>query len=137
MGAEQLLPQNSDSFRVVDDRKNREVYVFTVPLRAQQDVGITSLGLVKLTLDEEERIYESMRGATVGSALKVKTALARASLQSINGKPVPAIGEGRDVAIGSLAPKAREMLMGAYRRLHELDQETMQDFLNGVTAATQ
>ena len=138
MGAEQMLPSDGQGgFRVVDDRRNREVYVYRVPLRAQADVGIESLGIVKLTLDEEERGRSGVRDATVGAMLSMKISLATASLQQINGKPVPPIGEGRDAAVAALSPKARELLLSAYAAQHAVDADVSRDFLAGVTVSTQ
>ena len=127
------LSNLGDSFRVVDQRRNREVYTFPVPDKAQADVGVASLGLVKLTLDEEDRAYESMKGTSVGAAIRMKLALARASLQEINGKPIAAIDEKRDMALDGLSPKARELLVLAYAKLHAVEQDLSASFLAGMT----
>jgi hypothetical protein len=131
---EPLLPDLPASIRI-DNRKTRPVTTYTVPEKSRAEVGITSLGLVELTHDEEMRVMQSIRGATTSAAIKVQSDLAHAALQEIDGKPLPAIGEGRDAAIKSLGPKARTLLMRAFADLHTVAKEVEADFLKGKTTS--
>ena len=119
---------------IIVPKSDRVVFLFEVPEEARADVGFTSIGMVALTMDEEQAVMNTMRGTQTGAQLKVQYDLAKKALREINGKTLVAIGEERDTAWSALTPQGRALVMAAYADIHSVSKEVSKGFLKGKTA---
>lgn len=101
----------------------REVSVFTLPKSLAN--GITSMGLVCLTPEEEIMAYNRAGG----DAAKGVAELLKASLAQINGKPVSLADGSSDIAWRDMEPKVRALLQKAWKDMHHPSEQEESDFL--------
>jgi hypothetical protein len=106
-------------------RKQREVNVFDVPPDIALSSGISTVGLVTLTSDDELACWTRAKNSNA----KLATELAKTSLVEADGKPL-SLGDGTvDSFWGGLDPKLRQLIMGAYTELHAASDEAQASFL--------
>lgn len=117
----------------IASRANRAVHMFTVPEKMQAEIGFATIGLLELTADEEMAVLARTKGGSFGAAVKTQYELAKATLASLNGKVLPAIGEELDAAWNAIPPKGRALLLTAFKSLHNVEKELERDFLKSRT----
>jgi hypothetical protein len=119
---------------VLSPRSNRPTHTYDVPPRGWAIVGIKSIGLVRLTADEEIAVLQKARSsAKLGDAVRVQYELAKAAIVSIDGQALRQHTEALEVAWNALTPPARTLLLRAYQDLHAVDEDITADFLKGKT----
>lgn len=115
---------NDEENPLVESKKpSREVTVFTLPKSIAN--GITSMGLVCLTPEEEIMAYNRAHG----DAPKVAAEMVKASLAQLNGKPVSLADGSADTEWSKMDPKVRGLLQKAWSNLHTPTDEEEKDFL--------
>lgn len=106
-------------------KQSRAVNLFTVPPSVKAEAGISEVGLVTLTADDELMAYQ--RGRKDGS--KIALELAKASLVEADGKPLSLADGSADSFWLRIHPKLRQLVMEAYSELHAVEPEESQSFL--------
>lgn len=91
----------------------RPVHVFEVPSGLDGD-GVTSIGMVELTADEELMATKRAHGDTMRLAYE----LVKQSLVEINGAKASIADGTADTAMNKMSPKLRQLVLGAYGELH-------------------
>jgi hypothetical protein len=119
----------------LSSRSGRPVHTFTVPEAHRATIGLTSLGLVELTADEELSVMSRMRGASVAAGVRAQYDLAKASIVQVDGKPVSSADESLELAWVAMRPKARALLLRAFQQLHSPPAELEAGFLSGETTS--
>jgi hypothetical protein len=91
----------------------RPVHRFKVPKESGEGT-ISSVGLVQLTITEEQQIGDAHAGKRTGLPL----ALAKATLVEVDGKAVTDANDSREIAWATMPPKVRSLVLMAYNKLH-------------------
>lgn len=108
------------------EKKQRVVYVYKVPAKTASEVGVSSVGLVTLTTNEELMVFK-VSGR--GDSAKLASEMAKASLAEVDGKPL-SVGDGSADAFWTAChPKLRQLILTAYGKLHSPEPEETEDFL--------
>jgi len=102
----------------------RPVFRFTVPGSLQKE-GITEVGMVQLTSNEELQATKRARNDTHRLAYE----LAKQALVEIDGTRVTAADGSIDTAWERMHPKLRTLVMTAYGELHAPEKEDIDSFL--------
>lgn len=108
-------------------RAPRPVYVFDLPeeLAGQDEHVKQSVGLVKLTLDEEMQAL----ARAAGDSIKMAYYCARASLVEIDGRKLNK-GEAEDESVLRHAdPVIRQLIVAAYGEISTTSEENSKKFL--------
>lgn len=130
MAEKSSLPGFSQVEAPVTARATRAVHTFIVPekLKAKTGDGVDSIGLVKLSADEE--IQASRLGRANDSTM---LELLKIALVAVNGKKV-STGDGTsDASINRMDPKTRSIVVAAFGSIHNPEREEVEDFLRSVT----
>ena len=103
----------------------RQMYEYDIPPKMAKTTGITSVGLVQLTADEEITSAKRARNDNMRLAYE----LVKASLVAVNGKKVSLADGSADTAWNKMDPKVRALVLQAYAELHNAPEESVEDFL--------
>lgn len=106
-------------------RPTRALYLFDVPKALSDAVGVSQVGMVELTAEEELMATKRAQG----DAFRLAYELAKESLRSIDGRAVGAADGTADVAWSKMGAKLRQLVMSAYNLLHSPKQEEQAGFL--------
>jgi len=109
----------------VAQKAARPVHVFTVPPSLSQDAGVTEVGLITLTADEELQAFS--RGKKDNAKLAIE--LAKAALVEVDGKQLKLADGTVDTFWKDVDPRIRQLIMTAYAELHGADEEDQKSFL--------
>ena len=113
----------SDGLNPASTKKQRAINVFDLPEGIAN--GVTSVGMVTLTADEELAAWKSAKGDQAAHA----TALAKTSLVEVNGQPVKRGDGSLDTAWKEFSPQVRQLVLSAYAELHKVEEEALDSFL--------
>ena len=103
-------------------------YKLSAKLAGQCEHVKESVGLVKLTADEEMRAAERS-GTNIG---KLASELASACLKEVDGHELD-VSKGEDVIVWNrMLPEIRSLVTTAYAKLHNAEPEEVADFLASV-----
>lgn len=108
----------------------RPINTFRVPASIAAEAGVTSLGLITLTTEEEMMAFQ--RGRKDGA--KVALELAKASLVEADGKPLSLADGSADSFWLRIHPKVRQLVMEAYGALHAAEPDEVAGFLASRTS---
>lgn len=114
----------SDGLNPTIPKKTRPVHLFDMPPRVAES-GISQVGLVTLTSDEELMAWKTTKGDKAALAM----ALALSSLVEVNGQPVKRGDGSADSVWKEMSPQARELVLTAYAELHKVEEEDTAAFL--------
>lgn len=114
----------SDGLNPTIPKKTRPVHQFDMPPSVAAS-GITQVGLVTLTSDEELMAWKTTKGDKAALA----TALALTSLVEVNGQPVKRGDGSADSIWKEMSPQARELTLMAYAELHKVEEDDAAAFL--------
>lgn len=103
----------------------RPTYTYQVPDVLARQTGIANVTLVELTAEEELMAAKRARNDVV----RLASELAKECLRAVNGKPVSAASGTVDTAWNTMHPKVRQLVMGAYGRIHSPEPTDEQLFL--------
>lgn len=105
----------------------RNVYRFTIPdkVRALSVCGTKSIGLVKLTAEEEVQATERAGGNQARTGYQ----LAKASLCEVDGAAVSLADNSVDRALERMDPLVRQLTVTAYMNLHQPKEDVVEGFL--------
>ena len=106
-----------------DTATSRPIYRFTIPPTVAN--GVTGIGMVQLTSDEELRATKRSRNDSHRLAYE----LAQQALVEVNGSCVSEGDGSRDGAWSKMDPKVRLLVISAYGELHTPEQEDIDSFL--------
>jgi len=109
--------------KMAEMKKARPVYTYDIP--APLANGITSIGIVELTTQEE--LMAAKRAA--GDTHRLAYELTMQSLAEVNGSPVKLMDGSADKAFNDMGPKVRQLVMQAYGRLHGPEDSIVEGFL--------
>jgi hypothetical protein len=116
----------------MDEKKKkntREVNTYDVPPSVAEASGITQVGLITLTADEELLCYKKSRGDNARLAAE----LAKACLveATVNGEVRQLASEDAtvDTFFKDCDPRIRQLLLQAYADLHAAEPEDTESFL--------
>ena len=118
------------------EEQQRAVYTYSVKgslavvVNAVLSAPITSMGLVELTAGEEVTASESAASTGYGALYE----LAKAALVEVNGTRLTHEGGHKDALWNALNPKVRDLVIAAYRDLHQPEKEEVDSFLHSRTA---
>lgn len=107
--------------------KKRPINRFPVPRRMQQTDGVTSFGLVTLTMMDERRVAK-LGGDDSQTQIQQQ---AIASLREVNGKAVSEADGTAEQALNAMHPKTRLLVSAAFNDLHGHRKDDLEDFLKG------
>lgn len=103
----------------------RPVHLFTIPPKLAAEAGVSEVGLITLTSDEE--LAATKRGNR--DTAKMATELAKTALVEADGKALK-LGDGSvDTFWKTLDPRLRQLVLTAYAELHGADEEDSKAFL--------
>jgi len=102
----------------------RPLHVFRVP-EVLHHYGVTELGLVELTLEEELRATQRARN----DQIRLAGELAKESLRMVNGQMVKTSDGSAERALAKFHPKVRQLLLQAYSELHTTTRDEAASFL--------
>lgn len=109
------------------------VFEFAVPAKAQstiQGLGkIETIGLSELTASDE---LLAIARAKNGSAMQIAHELAKQSLATVNGKPISFADGTIDILWQKAKPALRSMILSAYNKLNQPNEEEMDSFLSSM-----
>ena len=111
--------------KLADARGSRLVNVFDVPPKLAAQTGVSSLGMVTLTADEELLCFKRARGSNAQLAAE----LAKAALVEADGKPLAGSDGSVDSFFQKADPRLRQLILAAYTELHAADAEDAEAFL--------
>lgn len=106
-----------------DEASSRPVYRFTIPERVSN--GISEIGMVQLTSDEELRATKRARNDSHRLAYE----LAQQALIEVNQETVKEGDGSRDAVWTKMDPKIRLLVISAYGELHTPEQDDIDAFL--------
>ncbi len=109
---------------------DRTVHTFTIPKNLAVH-GIEKVGLVEL------RVQEELNGAKRAMGDQVRTAyeLAQESLRYVNGQAVTTADGTADAAWAKMHPKVRHLVVTAYAKLHQPEENELKGFLDSAIAS--
>ena len=111
-------------------KPERTLHTFTVPKRLAN--GITSVGMVELTPNEELRATKRAGDDTI----KLAYELAKQALVQINGEPVSEADSTVDkVWDHDMSSAVRHLVITAYGKVNAPEKEDIADFLNSQTVS--
>jgi hypothetical protein len=112
---------------------NIVVFEFSIPAKAQSTVPglgkIESIGLAELTASDE---LLAIARAKNGSAMQIAHELAKQSIATANGKAVSFADGTIDLLWQKAKPALRSMILSAYNKLNQPNEEEMDSFLNSM-----
>lgn len=114
-------------------------YKFPVPksVGILQKPQITVVHLRLLTGTQELLAAKKSRGNTeLGGQFKLAHELVKMSLVAVNGEDVSTTDGSVDKAWDGMHPQMRQLVLQAYAKLHNVDDEVAEDFLGGMTIET-
>lgn len=111
--------------KLAEARPARLVNLFDVPERLAEQTGVSSIGMVTLTADEELTCFKRARGNNAQLAAE----LAKASLAEADGKPLSVADGTADSFFGKTDPRLRQLILTAYTELHSASTEDAEAFL--------
>ena len=132
-GQEAPLPGFSRVESPVPMRATRVVFTFKVPAKLQAEVGdgVQSIGLVKLSADEE--IQASRMGKANDTTM---LELLKMSLRAVNGTAVSTGDATSDASLNRMDPKIRNLCVAAFSSIHNPKEGETKDFLDSVSMST-
>lgn len=112
-----------------ETKTTREVNTYDVPKTVAKASGVTQVGMITLTADEELLCYKKARGDNA----KLASELAKACLveATVNGavKKLAAHDGSVDSFFANVDPRIRQLLLQAYADLHAVESEDSESFL--------
>lgn len=108
-----------------DAKIDRPTHVFTVPAQLAQAHGVTELGLVELTAEEELNATKRAHNDPIRLAYE----LAKESLRVVDGKVLSAADGSLDKVWNRMHAKIRTLVMTAYSQLHQPGEQATAGFL--------
>jgi hypothetical protein len=105
-------------------RRERVVYTYTVPSELAS-LGISSVGLVELTAEEEQMAIKRARG----DQFRLAGELVKESLREIDGKRVSLADGSVDAAWNRMPAKIRSLVLQAYAQIHNPPEGAAEGFL--------
>lgn len=115
---------------------NRDVavYEFNVPAKAQCHVDgigkVETVSLCELTASDE---LLAIARAKSGVAMQIAHELAKQSIVGVNGKKVGLADGSVDIFWNRMKPALRSMIMSAYNKINQPQDEDMDDFLKSCS----
>ena len=111
----------------------RTIFTFKVPVAMQERLKtpIATMGLVKLTVDEEITAAKLAHGEGASNAF----ALLKQSLVAVNGKKVTLADGTAEGALNAMDPAVRALCIKAYESIHSPKEDEAADFLGSVSAS--
>ena len=109
--------------KVAKAKSNRPVYTYTLPAGIAD--GVTSVGLVALTADEE--IMAARRSGN--DTFRLAYELAKTSLAEVDGKPVGLADGSVDTAFNRMSSKARNLVLRAFTEVNSPVEDDVTGFL--------
>lgn len=109
--------------------QKRPVYLYDIPEHLAKEAGVSSVGLVTLTADEELTCFKRARN----DSAKMATELSMAALVEADGKKLTGADGSVDSFWKNLDPRIRQLVMTAYTELHAAKEEDQQSFLKSRT----
>lgn len=110
------------------------VYEFKVPGKAQSEIGnfgkVETVGLCELSASDE---LLAIARAKNGVAMQIAHELAKQSIVRVNGKKVGFADGSIDIFWNQIKPSLRAMILSAYNRINQPEEEDMDDFLNSLS----
>lgn len=113
------IPQNA----------TRVVYEFPIPKKLANEHVTESVGLIKLTAEEEQKATKLSRGDSGRLAFE----LVKQAFHSVDGKPLDRNNAEEETAFNKMEPKLRQLLMAAYAHLHSPEDDETENFLAAMT----
>jgi hypothetical protein len=107
----------------------RAVHIFTFSPEIQKELGVTSVGLHELTIDEE--LAASQRANS--SPFRLAYEMPKQALVEVDGQPVSLADGSADIAWSKLSPRARQFVMTAYSKIHNATEDEAKVFLQSQT----
>lgn len=116
-----------------NQQENVVIFEFDVPAKAQSTIPglgkIEKIGLSELTASDE---LLAISRAKNGSAMQIAHELAKQSIATANGKPVSFADGTLDVLWQKAKPALRSMILSAYNKLNQPNEEEMDSFLSSM-----
>jgi hypothetical protein len=106
-------------------------YTFSAEHQALAGDGVTSIGLVKLTVGEERMAYKLAHGDDFDNAIETL----KMSLREVNGQPVNVADGTAETALNKMDQITRGMVVVARSKLQQPAAKDLDDFLGSVKAA--
>lgn len=110
--------------------ERRVVFTFKVPEKLAAAEGVSSIGLVRLTSEEELDITD-MAGPS-GKASKVVRESILRTLVRVNDKKVTHVDGSADIAYKEMSAPIRVLALSAYHQLHAPKAEDSESFLKSM-----
>lgn len=118
-----------DSLTDRPEVKSRPVNTFTVPPALVEATGVSKVVMQTLTADEEMLCYK--RGA--GNSAKLAMELAKTSLVGVDSQRLSIADGSADVWWKEVDPRLRQLILGAYTKIHAATDEDVTSFLESQT----
>jgi hypothetical protein len=106
----------------------RPKHVFQIPASMAEATGVQSVGLVELTAIEEMQATKKAGTDTMRIAFE----LAKSSLVEMNGKTLSRASGEHDGAWQNMHPKIRSLVIQAYTRIHQPENDEVDGFLESA-----
>lgn len=110
------------------------IFEFAVPAKSQSTLPtlgkIETIGLSELTASDE---LLAIARAKNGSPMQIAHELAKQSIATVNGKPVSFADGTIDILWQKAKPSLRSMILSAYNKLNQPNEEDMDSFLSSMT----
>lgn len=113
-------------------RPERPIYIFRVPQPLSDQIQITSFGIVELTASEE--VLAAKKAAS--DAVKLSIELVKESLRLVNDEPTSTLDGTIDARWETMHPKARQLAINAYSKIHTVTMDEVGDFFTGMEVST-
>lgn len=108
-------------------REQRPVYEYTMPPDVAKKSGVTVIGLVEITAQEQEDAIKRSRS----DPGRLITELPKTSLRFANGQPLSLADGSVDKVWNALGPRGIQALTAAYGKINVMREEEVEDFLAG------
>lgn len=106
----------------------RMVYEFPIPSDLANDHVKETIGVVKLTSEEQEQCSQRAQD----NPFRMAHEWSKCCLREVDGRPINR-AEGEDETIWkAMDPQLRELVANAYNKLHMPKPDTVKDFLAGM-----
>ena len=115
----------------LEAQPGRVIHEFDVPEAVIKAAGrdVTSIGIHELMPDEELQAVRRAKEAGLGGQIQLAGELAKASIASINGKPVSLADGSTDRTWKRMHPQVRQLVVTAYASVHAPPEGAVEDFL--------
>lgn len=111
--------------KLLGSQSNRPVHIYEVSPELSDGCGVTSIGLVELTADEELMAAKRTRD----DSMKLGFELIKQSMAEINGATVSLADGTTDRAWNTMSAKLRHVLLQAWHEIHKAKEEVEKGFL--------